>query len=248
MRTMDIVAVGVSASGACHEKDEIPNQDSVLVCLHDGFGAIAVADGLGSCARSHEGAYRAVRITLDMLGQRCTAGGSMDDPRAIMEQITFAWKRSFQGMNVREFDTTLLFAAVCGQSVLAGGIGDGMIQLSAAGHHAIEVLPPRSGFADQTTSIASEGALAQLAFARFDIETSHLPFVALLATDGVSDDVDPCLRPRFASTVGAKLLADGVDKARSELTGWLQNWITPGSTDDRSLAVLAVTNRSEACV
>lgn len=243
-----IAALALSVKGAAHVKGNLPNQDSVMAYLEGAFAGIAVADGLGSCYRSHEGSQLAVEVAMDVTKAYLAGLPGNKGDIAVADFVLSRWQERLPEGNTHDFDTTLLFAGFYKGTVLVGGIGDGMIQVSTSGLPGVEVLPERSGFANQTDSLASCGASMRFKLKTLDIRDSDLPLVIVLATDGVSDDIDARMRSQLTLAIGETIMKGDLEAAEREFERWLENWPAPGNTDDKSIAVMTVWDRRDAYV
>lgn len=106
--------LGARAPGASHVRAGVPCQDSFAWRMSDDLLVLAVADGLGSAARSDLGADAAVRAAVDASGgdivERVVAA------RAGLEAL---------GPEMREVACTLLVVEMRGGALRAAHVGDG---------------------------------------------------------------------------------------------------------------------------
>ncbi|WP_246986882.1 protein phosphatase 2C domain-containing protein [Halorientalis marina] len=126
--------VGCAVEGPSHEGTELPCQDAW--CSHrlpDGRFVIAVGDGLGSAAFSHDGSEIATERAAQVLKDRFETADSIDEAtaqpifeRAFVEaRSALARKAESRGDDLSDYATTLL-AVVAGSSGAAGAAaGDG---------------------------------------------------------------------------------------------------------------------------
>lgn len=222
-----------------------PNQDAIAAIAGRHFVGVAVADGLGSCARSHEGAAQAVSIALAALAVHLAAESAGDDV-ALIAAIVEDWERKLPEGERRSYGTTLLFAAVVADRLLLGAIGDGMLQLSLNFEPGRELLGERPGFGNETHALGGVDSARHFRLWHHHLRPGDLPAAVLLATDGVSDDIERPLRPLLTPTLATGLMRDGAEQTARTLEGWLENWKTAGHSDDKSIGIIAIHDRPES--
>lgn len=136
-----IYTYGIKIRGSYHEKDNTVCQDAyTIVERGDGITIAAVADGLGSAARSDIASQIAVDVSTSYCEKHIT---QTDNADCILEiiQTSFAMaldaieeKVEAQGHELSEYDTTLTLAVLLGDALYYGHAGDsGMIALTSEG-------------------------------------------------------------------------------------------------------------------
>ena len=140
VRTRTII--GASATGAGHARRGVPCQDAFHVVQRDGAFVVAVADGLGSAARSDVGATLAVHAATT----RALRSIDGDPALAALEGVAAAREALALLAGLRRhpltaFATTLLVAAVVDGRVGVAHIGDGAV-VAMSGDEAYVLSPP----------------------------------------------------------------------------------------------------------
>lgn len=189
------VVIGASVQGTQHIQSAAPLQDShayrLVPSVNDSSIAIlAAADGLGSAARSDEGASLAVQEAIAAIEDELAAGIPQDQFGWLaVLYIAFARARQRleveadnQGADLRLFSTTLLLAVATQEWIAAGHIGDGAI-VGLYGDGRLETLSaPQSGeYANQTYPLTMPEALQ---IAEFTARRERLAGLALFS-DGL---------------------------------------------------------------
>lgn len=191
----------MSMIGASHE--ERPNgvcQDaSDVIKLKNGWAAAAVADGLGSAARSEYGSETAVRSVLGFISENIPE--KWDDYKLaclIRAAFSYAAKRieklaETKGGVLADYDTTLTALIYNGENVVYGHVGDGgIIGLAPEGDFFLLTKVQKGDACNETYPLRS-GA-DHWAFGK-----SLRPVCAVaLMTDGIFDLACPAKLVRFA--------------------------------------------------
>lgn len=232
------MSFGASIQGPLHASEGIPNQDAWLRA--DGrFGSmIVVCDGLGSKPQARLGARAACQAVREAVTKWYA-----DDLRPVSylsHLVELFWRLRIHPVEPEEAATTCLLALACrGGSWVVGGIGDGMAVVLENGQHLERVIGDRGDAWGNETL-----ALGMSSGARFwNLMVLSAPVkerVAVLATDGVADDILP-------EQVGAfcRWLIDDFGPLEPfhrwcRLGSVLRNWPTPKHLDDKTVAVLSL--------
>ena len=193
--------------------------------VHPDGDAVALADGLGSAALGSLGSYSAVQLALGPV-RMAALSGHLDLGERLRDAF-FAWTEGDH-----RIASTCLFAIVGPNQVTLGQVGDGVAGVLYR-DGTWEQLPPSSkDFGNETVALPR-------GIARCRRWPRHALRGLLLATDGVADDLLPEVLPRLAATLCRQLLEEGVVPTEEKLKIWLENWRTPNSNDDRSIALMA---------
>ncbi len=218
-----------SATGKKHLSSGIKNQDSCLARKFRGGVVLAVADGVGSCKYPKKASRKAVKCLLK-------TARAFSRKTEIDEQFIHLFSTKFQKgfRNIRKgMSTTLLFAVAYDDGRVAiGQAGDGAMISGFNGTwsvfkkksddftnetYALNAAKPYRGWAFKAKKITNPGTLSFCAF-----------------TDGLSEDVLDLVA--FAKGTISKLL----DNKEDELISLVDKWPVPGSTDDKTLAMMTV--------
>ena len=100
--------------------------------------------------------------------------------------------------------------------------------------------PRASGFSNETQSLGSGGVWAKRCFECSEID------IAVLASDGVSDDLRPDRLADFVAWLKDEIAAFSPVARWRSLRRELNEWPTPRHLDDKTIAVLAWPNGGTA--
>lgn len=226
-----MVRFGASVAGPAHRALRRLNEDQWL-SASGAFGSlVVVSDGLGSRSHARHGARKACVATLRAVRAWHNDGKrSLDD---LVDRIEPIWLEEIAPFDRSDCAATCLLALahVDGKAYVAA-LGDGMAAVRMRG--AIERVEHLrgSGFSNETQSLGSGGVWAKRCFECSEID------IAVLASDGVSDDLRPDRLADFVAWLKDEIaVLQPVARWRSlqrELTGWP----TPRHLDDKTIAVL----------
>ncbi len=185
------VVIGASVQGTQHVQSAKPLQDAHAYRLvAPGVAILAVADGLGSVARSEEGARLVVQEAVAAVAELLESGLPQDEPGWLsLSYLAFAHARQRlevevdnQGASLRDFSTTLLLAVASETWIAAGQIGDGAIVALYADGSLETLSTPQSGeYANQTFPLTMPDALQ---IAQFSARPVRIAGLALFS-DGL---------------------------------------------------------------
>ena len=221
------------------------NQDAFEVRIDNDFAVIAVADGLGSCEFSHSGAKYVVEILCDWVAEELKNYNEIDQDilKILCNRVVDRWKNMI-GENYLRYDTTLLFFIFIRKSLLIGGIGDGMILLDIDGQYQ-NLSWTDKVFGNQTNSIGSKNAKSKFNIKLFqDIEDVENVTV-IIATDGISDDIEEENQEKLLKSVKDKIKKNGFEETTEELNQWVNNWKSLHNSDDKTLAIIDIRGKNE---
>lgn len=182
--------IGASVQGTSHVRADTPCQDAHgYRVLEDGVIA-AVADGLGSAARSEEGARLAVDTALDVLDDALGVAlpDDVDGWTHILRSAFTEARRNLEqaaesnGLPLRDYGTTLIAVAVTEEWLTVGQIGDGAA-VALFADDTLETIsePQRGEYANETIPLTASDALT---LAHFSARQAEVKALALL-TDGL---------------------------------------------------------------
>lgn len=222
---------GASVSGPAHRALRKPNEDQWLG-VSGTFGTlIVVSDGLGSRCRARHGARKACIATLRAVRAWHKDGnGSCDD---LVDRIEPLWLEEIAPFDRSDCAATCLLALAHrdGRTFVAA-LGDGMAAVRT--HGAIERVEHSraSGFSNETQSLGNGGVWAKRCFERAEVD------IAVLASDGVSDDIRPDRLADFIDWLKKEVATLRPMNRWHSLRRELNEWPTPRHLDDKTIAVL----------
>lgn len=222
---------GASVSGPAHRALRKPNEDQWLGASGAFGSLIVVSDGLGSRCRARHGARKACVATLRAVNAWHKDGiGSFDNFVARIEPL---WLEEISPFDRSDCAATCLLALAHrdGRTFVAA-LGDGMAAVRT--HGAVERVehPRASGFSNETQSLGSGGVWAKRSFERAEVD------IAVLASDGVSDDIRPDRLADFVAWLKEDIATLQPKNRWRSLQRELNEWPTPRHLDDKTIAVL----------
>ena len=226
---------GASVRGPLHQREARANEDAWLHA-EGTFGVIAVVcDGLGSRPNAKFGsqaACLAVREAVLRWSQ------SEDAPLPYLSNlIEVLWRLRIYPLEPDSAATTCLLALASRSGVwILGGVGDGLV-LTRTGRELCTVIGPRGdGFSNETTGLGiSRGSRAWTLVQLAPTEEDRM---AVLATDGVSDDLVPEKFDGFCDWLVSSFRDLSPSQRWRRLAAEFRAWPTPGHLDDKTLAVV----------
>ena len=236
---------GCSVIGPGNIKRQNPCQDawaSRSWNTSDGgiISAIAIADGMGSKLHADVGAKAAVSVALQ--AARRWGENTYLNSGWLTRWIEAEWRYAIDARNPRDCCTTCLLAVHAPRKgIIMGGLGDGLalftdnkkIQLALSGRR-------EDDFGNQSLALGAPHRASDWQFE----EIIDLPdqWMVILATDGVSDDLQPSKMHEFTAWLESlkTLKQPGAALRRS-----FRNWPTKGHTDDKTIATLFKNSNHE---
>lgn len=194
---------------------------------HGTDDTIVVADGLGSTGRGAEASAIAADVVLTAVRDRVLAGAPLPELEETLSRVY----RERAGDDPR-LATTCLFAIAAPSRVVVGLVGDGLVAVLTGDGEVERLESGRGSFGNETEALPRWPASVR----------AYLPAAVdaiWLASDGVADDIVGGREAELVRGFFELARAEGRDHARGVLEGWLRDWATPGSHDDRSVAMLA---------
>lgn len=171
---------GGRRAGRGHRQQEVPCQDAFAVWSGTDRAATAVADGLGSRSRSHEGSDVACRAAVAHL-----ATEPAWDQAALLRAFEAASGAielfaSEQNASADEFATTLQIAALADGKAVAAMVGDGAV-VAGSEEPRLLLAPEPGEYANEVVPLTDPRWRAHFRYA----EESSTPWV-LAFTDGLT--------------------------------------------------------------
>ena len=226
--------------GMRNQESQSDNQDAFEARIGVEYTVVAIADGLGSCEISHIGARHAVGLLCDWIGNELLAYNEIDKDvvRILCNRVVDRWKNSV-GEDYGKYDTTLLFFAYTKEILLVGRIGDGMVLLDIGGQYRNFSWKDKV-FGNQTNSIGGMNAKDDFHIELIRDFKMQDSIMAVLATDGIADDIDEKNQKKLVEYVKGKIIEKGFKEISIELDGWINNWKSVCNADDKTLTVINI--------
>lgn len=223
--------VAASVRGKRLEAAERPNEDALLVRRIGGAVIVAVADGVGSKPRAAAGSRAAVEAAC---GAADAWFGGRLSPAELPALVWKRWQQLLTGRPEDAASTVALVAVRADSAWVAASLGDTVFRVCPEGRGASSRARP--SFADTTTALGREHRAEDwdVAFGpMFDVGD-----VALVATDGVAEDIDLERIDEIGARIREVVAQGGEAAAASLLEAQLREWPTVGNLDDKTLAVV----------
>ena len=234
---MRFVSCGASVTGPRHKDQLEPNQDSMSLAGWRGGWIAAVADGLGSRARSDVGSRRACQVVRRVL--RDVQGNN--DFAGLLPSIHEHWIEAIKPVIPKDAATTLLFARVNNHGeVVAAQLGDGLLLMKCAGKFR-QITPERVGYGNQTFALESSHVQERWSLAEGNLCQPGDGVVLL--TDGVADDLEPSQLADFVDALYQDLSPRSRRRGRRWLQSEMHDWATPLHSDDKTIVAIFRTSK-----
>ena len=234
---MEQIISYIQATVPGDKPDNLPNQDYIQVFENDTIFIGSVSDGLGSSLRSNDGARMACECVVDILKNE----NSEVNLNTLSDKITKQWQHLVEQNNglIRDYRTTNSFVSVFKKEkiILAGQLGDVMISLRIDGLFR-HFETTQKEFSNETDCLGS-GKNERYKIAKYEFGHS---FDFLIATDGISDEIDPLKLEAFQNYLKGKFQNVSTDKRNIELQSEIENIMEDKNNDDKSL-LYTWTNR-----
>jgi hypothetical protein len=157
-------------------------------------------------------------------------------PAAICTELERRWLKSIsETCDPSQAASTCLWAVAPLEGALLVGQGGDGIAVVRAPNGTVKVLAKRDGFANETDALGLSGGVQWHTLCRPVLEPGT---AVLLATDGVSDDLDPGRIGEFVEMLTTEFGHLPPRNRWTALRRELAEWPTPHHLDDKTLAVL----------
>jgi len=234
---MEQIISYIQATVSGDKPDNIPNQDYIQVFENDTIFIGSVSDGLGSSLHSKDGAALACECVIDILKKENSEIGF----NTLSDKITKQWQHLVEQNNglIKDYRTTNSFISVFKKEkiILAGQLGDVMILLRIDGLFR-HFETTQKEFSNETDCLGS-GKNERYKIAKYEFGHS---FDFLIATDGISDEIEPLKLEAFQNYLKDKFQNVSIDKRNIELQSEIENIMKDKNNDDKSL-LYTWTNR-----
>ena len=227
----DYSFVTVSDTGVSHVIQGVPNQDAAMFIAGNEDFALAVSDGVGSCARADIGAQAAVA---SVKGVFCSIKETQTNPDSgkILEQIITEWKRLLGSEKLDECCATLKAVMKFGNKLKLFSIGDGILAVTSRGMHCCAPIDSNM-FANQTMCLNAGVQAMDFWMSEFRLDT-FVPYVVFACTDGVANGIQEGKELELVYEIETEI---SEDELQDELESLVID-ISEFSSDDRTVGVV----------
>jgi len=227
---MEQIISYIQATVSGEKPENIPNQDYIQVFENETFFIGSVSDGLGSSLHSNDGARLACECVIDILKNE----NSEVDFNTLSKKITQNWQQLIEQIDglIKDYRTTNSFISVFKKEkiILAGQLGDVMISLRIDGLFR-HFETTQKEFSNETDCLGS-GKNERYKIAKYEFGHS---FDFLIATDGISDEIEPLKLEAFQNYLKEKFQNISIDNRNIELQSEIENIMKDKKNDDKSL-------------
>jgi serine/threonine protein phosphatase PrpC len=226
---------GASVRGPLHRSEGRPNEDAWLH-TRGSFGTLAVVcDGLGSKPNARTGAKAACIAVKEAVSRWSRVH---DAPLPYLAHlIEVLWRLRLHPMPADSAATTCLLALVTMTGKwIVGGVGDGLAVVRTGPVLQVIIGDRGDNFANQTTGLGV--STGPRAWALTELPPVDVERLAVLATDGVADDLKPERLSEFCDWLTATFEPLAPRQRHNKLATELRAWPTPGHLDDKTVAVV----------
>ncbi len=233
--TRQTYSFGASVRGPLHRQEGRPNEDAWLHAEGQ-FGVLSVVcDGMGSKPNARIGARAACLAVKEAVLRWSKVEGAPNSYLSYLIEVL--WRLRIHPIEPHSAATTCLFALASNNGEwLLGGVGDGLV-LIRTGEELCTVIGGRhEGFSNETVGLGASPGPSAWKLVQFP--PTKLDRVALLATDGVSDDLVSDKLDGFCDWVVVSFQGLSPVNRWRRLASELRAWPTPAHLDDKTLAVL----------
>ncbi len=227
---MEQIISYIQATVSGDKPDNIPNQDYLQVFENETIFVGSVSDGLGSSLHSKDGARLACECVIDILKKE----NSEVDFNALSDKLTKQWQHLVKQNNglIKDYRTTNSFVSVFKKekTLIAGQLGDVMISLRIDGLFR-HFETTQKEFSNETDCLGS-GKYERYKIAKYEFGHS---FDFLIATDGISDEIEPLKLEAFQNYLKNKFQNISLENRNSELQSEIEIIMRDKNNDDKSL-------------
>ena len=219
-----------TVTGLRHRNANQRNQDAFKIHAGKDYWVVAVADGVGSLAFSRYGAKAICKSVCHVAKQY---NKHRIDGNDVCSEIVKVFQQMIPQRYAGQCATTCLFAIFHKDGeLLVGQAGDGMVALGMDGNYKV-VSEKTEDFANIVHPINATKEFHGWKAIRTQMDFQKMKRLNLvLATDGVSEDVLPEKRDLFL-----EYLVNETRKNR-DVKRILSTWDVPGSSDDKTIAIM----------
>jgi serine/threonine protein phosphatase PrpC len=231
---------GASVRGPLHRREGRANEDAWLHA-RGSFGALAVVcDGLGSKPNARTGSRAACAAVKEAVTRWSQSDGA---PLSYLSHLVeLLWRLRLHPTKPESAATTCLLALITPKGAcIVGGVGDGLAMVRTGSDLQVIIGGRGDGFSNETMGLgASTGPRA---WTLAELPPTDAARIAVLATDGVADDLVAERLDGFCDWLIEAFDPLTPRERHSRLAAELRAWPTPGHLDDKSMAVLNSSRR-----
>jgi serine/threonine protein phosphatase PrpC len=226
---------GASVRGPLHQRERRPNEDAWLRST-GGYGSlVVVCDGMGSRPEARRGSKAACLAAREAVIRWSSVQGAPLSYLAHLVEVL--WRLRIHPVEPGDAATTCLIALACPDGTwVLGGVGDGIIITKTGTAFTIVVGERGEGFANETLALGVSRGPRSWEFVT--LPASAEDRVAILATDGIADDLVPEKLDDFCDWLVDDFQNLTPTQRWRQLMTELRAWPTPKHLDDKTLAVL----------
>jgi len=227
------IVAGATLRGPAHRRARLPNQDAWLGRAWQQGGLLTVADGLGSRPLAHLGSRAACRA-VSTASTRWFRSGS-PSVELLLRAIHIDWRLYIHPHPPTDCATTCLFAAARSGQLVLGQLGDGLVAALFSDGRLVRLEQTERDFSNETTGLGITSSLGEWHI--MELPSEGLQAV-VLATDGVSEELDPANTDGVLRWLQEELPAIPKRSRSRWLSTELRGLDAPGRIDDRTLAAM----------
>lgn len=231
-----IETFGASVRGPLHEREGQPNEDAWLRAEGSYGSLVVVCDGMGSRPQARHGAKSAC----DAVREAAIRWSRVENAPVsyLLHLVEVFWRLRIHPHQPADACTTclLVLARKTGEWVVAG-LGDGLV-LTRTGNESVKtVIADRGeGFGNTTQALGASSGFKS--WKVVELPPTTMSRVAILASDGIADDLMPEKYNAFCDWLCDELRFIGSNARWRTLASELRYWPTPKHLDDKTLAVM----------
>ena len=229
--------------GSSHDIDGTQCQDYVDIVANNDVVVAILSDGLGSKPHSEIASECVVKTVTAALFQKFDDFSDSDSFRKWLIDLSrqdITQSAQANSCSVEDMDCTLLFAAIRGEEMITGQLGDGAICLLNKNSGELFCKPQKGGIANSTMTVFSRDAVDSLRIKRIaDIKDLE---AVILTSDGLELDIyysNSKLVRKMAGTYANAVANENTEKAQEILESRIKSLQSAGADDDISIAVIS---------
>lgn len=236
--------ISYEACGRGHEKENIPCQDKALIKKNKDMYIIALADGAGSCKKSHYGASIVIDYAAKIIEENfdflINNNNGVEVKKKIVEYLIMKLQDESLKLNctVKELSSTLLLACIKKDKFLLMHIGDGVIGGIRNGKIEVLSTPFNGEYSNSTVFVTSKKASEYMKIYRGNVAEFE-SFV--LMSDGTCESLYNKREKKLSEGVikiATCLALFKEDKVKKSLEESFENLILKKTLDDCSIALI----------